>query len=56
MGKPAANELSVLFVEDSALDMELSLYDLKGLGRKLSVTGVSAADALRGTLARSNPD
>ena len=32
MDKPAANELSVLFVEDSALDMELSLHELKGLG------------------------
>ena len=56
MDKPAANELRILFVEDSALDMELSLHELKGLGRKLSVTCVSAADTLRGTLARSNPD
>ena len=56
MEMSAANELSVLFVEDSALDMELSLHELKGLGRKLSVTCVSAADALRGALVRSNPD
>ena len=52
----AANELGILFVEDSALDMELSLHELRGLGRKLSVTRVSSADALRDALARSSPD
>ncbi|WP_297899518.1 EAL domain-containing protein [Metallibacterium sp.] len=56
MDMSTANELSVLFVEDSALDMELSLHELKGLGRKLSATRVSDADALRDTLTRSSPD
>ena len=56
MDMSAANELSVLFVEDSALDMELSLHELKGLGRKLSATRVSDADALRDALTRSSPD
>ncbi|MCK9368213.1 MAG: EAL domain-containing protein [Metallibacterium scheffleri] len=56
MQMPAANELSILFVEDSALDVKLSLHELKGLGRKLSATRVSDAEALRDALTRSSPD
>ncbi len=56
MHMPATNELSILFVEDSTLDVELSLRELRGLGRELSITRVSAADALRDALSRSSPD